>query len=162
MCLTLCINSQLGKLSLRCSKKFEALHYCAKTSSPLFPSPIHTNRNETPTSCTFNDQINSDLPSSPTSPKRSAHFTFTDKKMYVYLKYPSCALKNIVDSITQSIFMDAYWESGERGWARSGPVCWGTALQAGRSRVWFQMLSLKFFFDIFLPAALWPWGLLSL
>ena len=32
----------------------------------------------------------------------------------------------------------------------------GTALQVGRSRVRFPMVSLEFFIDIFLPAALWP------
>ena len=34
----------------------------------------------------------------------------------------------------------------------------GTASQAGRSRVRFPMVSLEFFIDITLPAALWPWG----
>jgi hypothetical protein len=37
---------------------------------------------------------------------------------------------------------------------RSG---WGTALQTGRSRDRFPMVSLEFFIDIILPAALWPW-----
>ena len=45
---------------------------------------------------------------------------------------------------------------------RGSPVGWGTALQAGRSRVRFLMVSLEFFIDIILPAALWPWGWLSL
>jgi hypothetical protein len=48
------------------------------------------------------------------------------------------------------------------GGARVGPVSWGTALQAGRSQVLFSMVSLESFFDIILPAALWPWGWLSL
>ena len=39
---------------------------------------------------------------------------------------------------------------------------WGTALQAGRSRVWFPMVSLEFFIDMILPIALWPRGRLSL
>jgi len=34
----------------------------------------------------------------------------------------------------------------------------GTALQAGRSRVRFPIVSLEFFIDIILPAALWTWG----
>ena len=39
--------------------------------------------------------------------------------------------------------------------ARGGAVGCGTALQSGRSRVQFPMLSLQFFNDIILPAALW-------
>jgi hypothetical protein len=39
---------------------------------------------------------------------------------------------------------------------------WGTALQTGRSRDWFPMVSLEFFIHIILPSALWPWGRLNL
>jgi hypothetical protein len=49
------------------------------------------------------------------------------------------------------------WKVGTR-W-HSG---WGTALQTGRSQVQFPMVTLDFFIDIILPAALWPWGRLSL
>ena len=38
-------------------------------------------------------------------------------------------------------------------------VCWGIALQAGRSWVRFPMVSLVYFIDIILPAAQWPWSL---
>jgi hypothetical protein len=41
-------------------------------------------------------------------------------------------------------------------------VGWGTALQAGRSQVRFPMESLEFLIDIILPAALRPWGGISL
>ena len=39
---------------------------------------------------------------------------------------------------------------------------WGTALQAGRSRVRFPMVSFQIFIDIILPVAPWPWGWLIL
>ena len=45
--------------------------------------------------------------------------------------------------------------------SRDGAVGWGTALQAGRSRVRFPILALEFFIDIILPAALRHWGWLS-
>jgi hypothetical protein len=40
-------------------------------------------------------------------------------------------------------------------------VGWATALQAGRSWFQFRMVSLGFFIDVILPAALWTWGRLS-
>jgi hypothetical protein len=46
--------------------------------------------------------------------------------------------------------------------ARGGAVCWGTALQAGRSQIWFLMGSFGFLIDLIHPAALWPWDRLSL
>ena len=45
-----------------------------------------------------------------------------------------------------------YYQLGARG----GAAVWGTALQAGRSRVRFPMVSLGFLIDINLPAELWP------
>jgi hypothetical protein len=42
--------------------------------------------------------------------------------------------------------------------ACGGVVGWGTVLQTGRSQIRFLMVSLEFFTDIILLAALWPWG----
>ena len=49
-----------------------------------------------------------------------------------------------------------FYSHYRRSLARGGAVGWGTALQAGRSRVRFLMV--EFFFDTILPAALWTWG----
>ena len=44
------------------------------------------------------------------------------------------------------------------GYAAGGAVSVGTALQTGRSRVQFPVVSLEFFIDTILTTALWPWG----
>jgi hypothetical protein len=46
--------------------------------------------------------------------------------------------------------------------ARGSVVGWGTMLQAGRSRVRFSMRSSHYSIELILPAALCPWGRLSL
>jgi hypothetical protein len=46
----------------------------------------------------------------------------------------------------------ATWQSRDTRW-RSG---WGTALQTGRSRDRFPMVSLELSIDIILPTAIWP------
>ena len=46
--------------------------------------------------------------------------------------------------------------------ARGGAVGWGTALQGGKSRVQFPMVSVEFSIDIILPAAPWLWRWLSI
>jgi hypothetical protein len=45
---------------------------------------------------------------------------------------------------------------------RGSVVCWGTMLQAGRSRIQFTIRSLDFSIDLILPATMWLWGRLSL
>ena len=59
------------------------------------------------------------------------------------------------------IYIKKYVEV-KRGHAAGGAVGRGTALQVGRLRVQLSTVSLEFFIDIILPAALWPWGRLSL
>jgi hypothetical protein len=50
----------------------------------------------------------------------------------------------------------------EYKWARGSVVGWCTMLQAGTSWFWVPMRSLDFSIGLILPAALWPWGWLSL
>jgi hypothetical protein len=53
------------------------------------------------------------------------------------------------------------WSCSKMG-ARGSIVGWSTMLQAGRSRDRILMRSLDFSIDLILPAALLPWGWLSL
>ena len=46
--------------------------------------------------------------------------------------------------------------------ASGGEFGCDNALQAGRSRFRFPIVSLEFFTDLVHPDALWPWGRLSL
>ena len=64
----------------------------------------------------------------------------------------------VMNCILLSGYVSWYGECGASG----GAIGWGTALQAGRLWVRFPMVSLEFFIDIILPAALWPWGQLNL
>jgi len=83
-----------------------------------------------------------------------------------YLSYAASAYrphKNytrilIYISVLFNIYIYIYIYIGARG----GAVGWGTALQAGRSRVRFPTVSFEFFIYIILPAALWPWDWFSL
>ena len=89
------------------------------------------------------------------------------------LQYLAQEITNYISQFTTGVqdisYLDFYQKSltvykrhtGQNG-ARGGAVGWGTALLAGRSRVRFPMVSLEFFIDIILPAALWSCGWLSL
>ena len=57
----------------------------------------------------------------------------------------------------KSIFLRCLWAN-----VLKRNIGWHTVLQARRSRVGFPLVSLEFFIHIILPAALWPWGWLSL
>jgi len=51
-------------------------------------------------------------------------------------------------SAPTSTLKDEYYDEYWALWARGGAVGWGTAIQAGRSRVRFPKLSLEFYIDI--------------
>jgi hypothetical protein len=74
---------------------------------------------------------------------------------HLVLKRPVRCLKNILGKCFSTCL-----ENTEQGGA--DVVGWGTAIQAGRLRVRFPMVSLESFIDIILSVALWPWGRLSL
>jgi hypothetical protein len=60
--------------------------------------------------------------------------------------------------LSLSDFNESLTISGGTRWCNG----WGTALQTGRSRVRFPVVSLDFLIGIILPAAIWPWGQLNL
>jgi hypothetical protein len=64
------------------------------------------------------------------------------------------SLSHYCTNTTSIYYYKVYQHAGVRG----GAVGWGTALQVGRSRVRFPMVSLEFFIDIILLAALWAPG----
>ena len=75
----------------------------------------------------------------------------------------SCRWKNVKCShLGLPVLPKAHcWIQGTLWMLCRGAVDWDTALQTGRSRVRFAMLSLEFFVDVILQAALWSWGWLS-
>jgi hypothetical protein len=75
------------------------------------------------------------------------------------IRCPLLASQKSVTSQKARVFNASYFK-GER--VRNDAVGWGTALQTGRSRARFSIVSLEFFIDTMIPAALWPWGRLRL
>jgi hypothetical protein len=63
---------------------------------------------------------------------------------------------NKLKNMLLEIFCTALWSG-----ARSSIVGWGTMLQAGRSQV-LALDEVDFLINLIFPAALWPWGQLSL
>jgi hypothetical protein len=118
------------------------------------------------------------LPSMPGSPKWSLSLRFPHQIPVYASSLPiraTCPAHLILlDYITRRIFREQcrplssslcsyiLCKNLHKMGARGSAVGWGTALQAGRSWVWFPMVSLEFFIDIIFPAALWLWGRLNL
>ena len=79
--------------------------------------------------------------------------------------YPTCLTSYFVRLSSQKrvyIYMSFEIFTCFKCNTRCSAVGCGTALQVGRSRVRLPMVSLGFFIDIILLAALWPWGWFSL
>jgi len=93
----------------------------------------------------------------------SVCFACFHKKLHNFRRFCSVLTSNnAFDAIRyRTVLLDPltlFLGSGTRG----GAGGLGTALQAGRARVRFSFVSLEFFVDVILPAALWPWCRLSL
>ena len=77
------------------------------------------------------------------------------------LHYTSAALRYTSPNYTSLHLSTLHFLTFTLYYPRGGAVGWGTALQAGRPRFRFTVVSLEFFIDIILPAALWPRGWLT-
>ena len=88
--------------------------------------------------------------------RHNRHFVLSN---YIFENRAVCEImwENIVEvGRTQMVI----WRVRIACWIRkaTGRAVAYTTLQTGRSRVRFPMVSLEFFIDIILPAALWPWS----
>jgi hypothetical protein len=85
--------------------------------------------------------------------------------LFVLCRPVYCLYVNVLFTTATGCLPNCSWQIyqyNNNSMIRGGAVVWNTALQAGRSRVRFPRLLLELFIDIFLPAALWPWGWLSI
>jgi hypothetical protein len=80
---------------------------------------------------------------------------------HTYTKTPTPSSDEVKERV-DLYFYSPSWPSWNVIWWTLHLVLHFTYKEGGRSRVRFPMLSLEFFIDIILPAALWPWSWLSL